>query len=114
MKKHTPSAPVIPENTEPVKRDFPTSMLQAPGSDIGTVHSADQPPESEYGPSEWRNLEDGFLYRHCVCPHPAGKTHKGLIPRIEKEGDNGEKELIHSGLFWEGTEEEWFARFRKQ
>lgn len=110
--KATPHTPV-PRKPEP-KSDSPTSMLQAPGSDVATIHTADQPPEEEYGKPEWRNLKDGFLYKHAVWPHPNGKTHKGLIPRIEGKDEAGATQLVHSGLFWEGTEDEWHVAFRKE
>lgn len=106
---HTPT----PRPTPP-KQDFPTSMLQAPGSNVATIHSAEQPPEDQYGKAEWRNLKDGFLYKHTTHPHPNGKTHKGLIPRLNGKDEFGNEIVVHSGLFWEGTEEEWFAHFRKE
>ncbi len=85
-------------------------MVAASGTGAETLDTPEQPPESAYGPRVWRNLRDGFLYAHCVHPHPQGKTHKGMIPR---QGELGEPNF-HSGLFWEGTEEEWFANFRKE
>lgn len=105
--------PNLPVSKPPEpKLDFPTSMVANPVTNAETIHSGGEPPESEYGPAVWRSLQDGFLYRHCVAPHPTGKTHKGLIPRTpDKElGDPG----FHTGLFWEGSEEEWFANFRKE
>ncbi len=92
-------------------------MVAAPGGNE-TIHSGGQPPSSKYGPAVWRSVDpkDGlYLYQHCVWPHPLGKTHKGMIPRQEeKDAVTGEVRLIHSGLFWEGTEEEWHQKFRKE
>lgn len=89
------------------KLDAPVSMVASEGS-TPTLHTPEQPPESEYK-GAYRKLSDGFLYKHCVWPHPLGRDHKAIVPRQEKDG-----ELIHTGLFWEGTEEEFYQQFRKE
>lgn len=95
--------------SQPKQQDYPTSMVAAPGSSTDTVHSAEMPPDSLYK-GRWRNLKDGFIYKHCIWPHPLGRTHRGLIPRqLNEKG-----EMVHSGLYWEGTEAEWFEHFRKE
>lgn len=111
MTKHTP-APAVPASAPRphLRQDTPTSMMAAPGSNVETLHTPEQPDEAAYGPREWRNLRDGFLYAHCVFPHPAGKMHKGMIPRQGQQGQPN----FHTGLFWEGNEEEWFSNFRKE
>lgn len=91
-------------------------MVASSGT-VPTIHSAEQPSESEYK-GKWRNIKDGYLYRHCVADgHPRGKIFKAMIPaqvsETEKDSD-GKPVVIHTGLFWEGTEEEFHAIFRKE
>ena len=88
--------------------DKPTSMFTS-GAGVDCIDTPEQPKEADWGGS-WRNKDDGFLYQHAIMPHPTGKTHKA---RIERQVDDTGK-LIHSGLFWEGTEEDFYLAFRKE
>lgn len=87
--------------------------MMSAGQGAPTIHTPEQPPESAYK-GKWRNLKDGFVYGHAIAEHPTGKTHKAMIPRQEEKQDDGTMKLIHTGLFWEGTEEEFHATFRKE
>lgn len=111
MKPSPIQQPVIPEQQERPRQDAPTSMT-AVSNIAECLDTPEQPPESEYS-GNWRNQKDGFLYKHCVWPHYAGKTHKALVSRIEEKSEGGNR-LVHTGLFWEGTPDDFHATFRKE
>jgi len=90
------------------KMDKPQSMMSAPGQ-IETEKLIEQPSASEYK-GAYRNRKDGYLYKHAIQDHPMGKTHKAIVER--QEGPDGT--LIHSGLFWEGTDEEFRNTFDRE
>ena len=93
---------------EPKRIDAPTSMVAAPQA-VDNEKLVEQPELSEYK-GKYRNLKDGYLYQMAVKDHPAGKTHKAIVPRQEAADGT----LIHTGLFWEGTKEEFKAQFEKE
>lgn len=88
-------------------------MVSSSAGQAPTLHTPEQPPIENYGPVEWRNQRDGYLYAHCVYPHVFGKTHKAIVHRVPNPEDPDGPPL-HTGLFWEGTEAEFFATFRKE
>jgi len=72
-------------------------MLQAPGSNVATIHSAEQPPADQYGKAEWRNLKDVFLYKHTTHPQPNGEPHTALIPRLSDKEEFGNDAVVYYG-----------------
>lgn len=96
------------DELKPKTQDAPMSMY---GINLGVEQESliARPSEEKFA-GKYRNKIDGFLYKHCIAPHALGKTHKAMIPR--QEDANGG--LIHTGLYWEGTEEEFDATFRKE
>lgn len=96
------------ETTQPKPGDAPTSMVSAPGIKANE-QEIQQPIEQEYS-GAYRHRTDGYLYKHAVAEHPFGKTHKAMVPR-QFAADGA---LIHTGLFWEGTKEEFRETFDKE
>lgn len=106
---------------KPATQDFPTSMTAVPGQ-LNDVKSIPQPKESDYK-GRYRNRKDGFLYRHATMDHPDGKTHKAIVPgpiyQRDAKGnvvndDKGQPILLHTGLFWEGTADEFRDTFDRE
>jgi hypothetical protein len=100
-------------------QDYPTSMTAVPGAlEIKVIP---QPPESAFK-GRYRNRKDGFLYSHTTFDHPDGKTHKARTPvqyQKDEKGnqvndEKGNAIIIHTGLFWEGTKEEFRETFDKE
>lgn len=94
------------------RQDAPNSMTAA--NDVAECMDTPPQPEESLYRGKWRNQRDGFLYKHCVFPHYAGKTHKAMIGRIEVDDGQGGMRLVHTGLFWEGNPEDFHATFRME
>ncbi len=92
--------------------DAPLSMMSAPGG--GDSESSIKQPEASEYKGKYRNRKDGYLYKHCVAEHAMGKTHKAIVEKQTRKNEKGEDELVHTGLFWEGTPEEFRDTFDKE
>jgi len=72
----------------------------------------EQPKPTEYT-GKWRCKRDGYLYKHCIKEHALGKDHKAIVEPQYRMID-GVNTMVHTGLFWEGTREEFKDQFEKE
>ena len=83
----------------------PTSMT-APS---GVTETKIEQPDSKEFKGKYQNKADGFIYKHAKKDHPMDKTHKFIVEPVfhdTEKNEDGSPKLLHTGLFWEGTQEE--------
>lgn len=97
-----------PEPATRPRLDYPNSMTAV--ADVAECMDTPLQPDESLYKGKWRNQRDGFLYKHCVFPHPLGKDHKAIVPKQKEYGEPG----YHSGLFWEGNAEDFHNTFRME